>query len=144
MIRALADGNDRECLYDLRGRVLRPGRPPEASRFPGDGAPGTVHLGAFLEGERCVGIASLYDNQGIQLRGMAVAPGHQGRGIGAALVREAQRRARESGRGLWCNARVSAVGFYQKMGWQIDGDRFDIPDVGPHYVMRWSDAGGDP
>lgn len=135
-IRELKSAEDRAALHDLRGRILRPGRPPEASRFPDDDAPTTVHLGVFIGG-RCVGIASLYATDGLQLRGMAVEPEMQGRGVGAALVRRCQQNARERGQDLWCNARETAVGFYERLGWVIDGDRFPVPDVGPHYIMRW-------
>ena len=128
--------DERAVLHDLRGRVLRPGRPPDESRFPGDDAPTTMHLGAFLA-DRCVAVASLYDEQGMRLRGVAVEPALQGRGAGAALVRRAQEAAAAAGRGLWCNARASAAGFYEKLGWARDGEPFDLPHIGAHHVMRY-------
>jgi len=36
---------------------------------------------------------------------------------------------------IWCNARTSAVEFYRKLGWEILGTEFDVPDVGPHFHM---------
>jgi ribosomal protein S18 acetylase RimI-like enzyme len=36
---------------------------------------------------------------------------------------------------IWFNARENAADFYQKMGYEIMGNAFDIPDVGIHYVM---------
>ena len=39
---------------------------------------------------------------------------------------------------LWCNARLHAVGFYERQGWKVEGDEFDVPDIGPHFVMRWN------
>ena len=33
---------------------------------------------------------------------------------------------------LWCNARTTAFEFYEKMGFTIVGDEFDIPNLGPH------------
>lgn len=135
-IRELRGDEDRRALQDLRARVLRPGRPPGESRFAGDDDPGTIHLGAFIEG-RCVGIATLVPEKGIRLRGMAVEPALQGQGIGAALVWRMQAIAQEANQELWCNARVPAVGFYEKLGWRTEGEPFDIPTVGPHYVMRW-------
>ncbi len=128
------------ALYDLRARVLRPDRPPEDSRFPGDDAPATVHLGAFVDG-KCVGVASLFAERGIRLRGMAVEPDRRGQGVGAALLRHIQQGAAERGQDLWCNARASAVGFYEKLGWKTEGDVFDLPLIGPHYVMRWTASG---
>ncbi len=42
----------------LRRVVLRPNLPPEASIFPGDDAPTSLHLGAF-ESDELVGVATL-------------------------------------------------------------------------------------
>ena len=139
IVREMNTEEDMAALYDLRLRVLRPGFPPEAAIFPGDDDPGTVHLGAFAdEGRRrCAGIASVYVNDGLQLRGMAVDPEFQGRGVGAALLRRVHQIAQERSLSLWCNARVSAVGFYRRLGWETEGAEFDIPTVGPHYIMRW-------
>jgi GNAT superfamily N-acetyltransferase len=128
---------DTPALHDLRLRVLRPGRPPEAAVFPGDEDPATVHLGAFDEAGQCLGIATLVRNKGLQLRGMAVEPAVRGTGVGAAVLEAVHRTAVEEGfSDLWCNARVSAVGFYEKGGWTREGEQFEIPDVGPHYVMH--------
>jgi GNAT superfamily N-acetyltransferase len=132
-----------EATWPLRLAVLRPGRPIEAARFPGDDAPTTRHFGAFREG--CLlGIASLYlaempEQPGLpafQLRGMATAPEARGLGLGRALVHACNAFTRENGaRLLWCNARTGAVGFYRKLEFEIIGGKFEIPDVGPHFRM---------
>jgi len=68
---------------------------------------------------------------------MASLPEVRGQGYGAAALRygiaEIRRRA---GRLLWCNARSGAVGFYETLGFSIVGDEFEIPPIGPHYVME--------
>jgi GNAT superfamily N-acetyltransferase len=146
-VKQLQSADEMAALFDLRARVLRPGAPPEESHFVGDDDAGTVHLGAFVEDEsgrgRCVGIASLFRDNGVRLRGMAVDFAWQRRGVGIALIRHAQRLIEQakgdeqSDGAMWCNARLIAVPFYEKLGWKIEGDEFDIPDIGPHYVMRW-------
>lgn len=129
---------DMPALYILRLEVLRPGMPPEAAIFPSDDAHTTVHIGAFMKDGRCVGIATLVENDGLQLRGMAVDPTLQGHGIGTAILKLAYQVAAEQGRdSIWCNARTSASGFYTKQGWLRECDEFDIPTVGPHYKMRY-------
>lgn len=127
----------------LRGLVLRPQAPHDVV-WPGDDDPGVFHLAA-LEGGELVGVASLYPRpwppQGAegdwQLRGMAVAPELQRGGVGGALllamVLEVKARG---GRRLWCNARTSAVGFYEKHGLSRVGAEFDVPGVGPHFLMQ--------
>jgi ribosomal protein S18 acetylase RimI-like enzyme len=125
-------------LYQLRARVLRQGRPVESAVFPGDEDPTTIHIGAFTAEGNCIGVTTLMENKGIQMRGMAVSPEARGLGVGAAIVREAQRVIAERGiLSIWCNARVSAAGFYERMGWTIESEVFEVPGVGPHYVMRY-------
>ncbi len=128
----------------LRHAVLRPGRPVETALFAGDDLPSTKHFGAFRNGQLLC-IASLFQAElpeesgvaAIQLRGMATAPEVQRTGLGRALVIGCVAFAREKGvRLLWCNARTYAAGFYTKMGFEIVGKEFDIPDVGPHYRMK--------
>jgi GNAT superfamily N-acetyltransferase len=125
----------------LRSAVLRPGRPLESAIFVGDEIPETYHFGAFLHGE-IVGVVSLFaspppfpcQNEELwQLRGMAVEPSLQKKGIGKELVRACIAFAED--RLLWCNARSSAVSFYVGNGFETRGEEFDIPDVGPHFVM---------
>lgn len=139
-----------EETYPLRSTVLRPGRPPETAVFPGDDAPHACHLGAF-QGEELLGIASLYQEPmpgeatptDWRLRGMAVAPKHQGQGIGRALVAACLSHVQtHGGTRLWCNARSTARGFYESLGFQTHGEEFAIPDVGPHFVMCYNIVGG--
>ncbi len=129
--------------YPLRAAVLRPGQPPEALLFHGDGAPETVHIGA-LDGDRIVSIGSVYhepppgaDNPGAwRLRGMATAEDARRRGYGAAVLHACiEHVVRQGGTGLWFNARTAAVPFYQAMGFATRGEEFELPGIGPHYFM---------
>jgi len=131
-------------IRPLRQRVLRPHQAIEQMAYPGDDAPGTFHLAALNEAGQVLGIASFYlDPHPLdpragdwRLRGMAVEPELQGRGLGGRLVRAAIERIRErGGKRLWCNARVTAQRFYEKHGLRAEGERFDIPTIGPHTVM---------
>ena len=127
----------------MRQVVLRPGQPPESTIYPGDEGPGAWHVGAFLNGD-LLGIASVYseapagepDPCAYRLRGMAVLPGYQGQGYGRALVHACVRHVlAHGGQTLWCNGRVSALGFYQALGFAPVGEVFDLPYSGPHYRM---------
>lgn len=124
-------------LIPLRWRVLRPGRPESTAHFPGDTAPGTVHLVAQDREGTVIGCATVVENEGLQLRGMATAPEWRGKGVGRAVLEAVHALAHERGLPLWCNARESALPFYEKSGWQTEGERFEVPEVGPHFVMRW-------
>jgi len=137
-----------EKILDLRHRILRAGLPPESACFEGDAAETTLHFAAFAvetsgrAGLQPVGCLSLMLNSfqtepAWQLRGMAVDELHQGRGLGRELLKHAEQEvaADSQVRFLWCNARVPAAGFYQKHGWTIVSDVFEIPTAGPHVKM---------
>ena len=125
-------------LIALRWQVLRPGRPESTAHFAEDEAEGSVHFAAIDASECVIGCATVIEKEGrLQLRGMATAPEWQGKGVGGAVLEAVQAHALNRGLPLWCNARVSAVGFYEKSGWQTEGAIFDVPTVGPHMTMIW-------
>lgn len=129
-----------EAIRPLRHAVLRPGLPADSACFPGDEATGTIHLAA-RSGGQVVGCASFMRSEfagepAWQLRGMATAPEWRGRGVGARLLVHADALlADEPIRLLWCNARVIAIGFYERQGWSVVSEEFDIPTAGPHRRM---------
>jgi len=118
--------------------------------FAEDDLPTSVHLGAF-DGERLVGVATFFpdpfperpDAPAWRLRGMATVEDARGRGAGRALVERGIVLAREAGVTLvWCNGRLPALGFYQKLGFTIEGGIFDPHGTGPHHrLVRDLEAG---
>lgn len=131
---------DARAVLALRHAVLRAGLPAETARFPGDEDATTLHVVALADGAviACASfMASTWEGApAFQLRGMAVAPEWQRKGVGAALLRFADGELlRRGARQLWCNARVPALAFYQRHGWQVVSDEFDIPTAGPHRKM---------
>ena len=127
-------------ILALRHAVLRPGLPPESAAFDGDDAPETRHFGAFHD-RTAIGCLSFVrrdrDGAAHQLRGMATAAAARGAGVGRALLGFAEEAlVAETGiRGLWCNARVESIGFYERVGWEVVSEVFEVPGVGPHRVM---------
>lgn len=71
-----------------------------------------------------------------KLRQMAVHQKMQKLGIGAAMLHFAENLARDAGfTNIIINARTTAIGFYEKMGYSIHGHAFT--EVGlPHVEMR--------
>ncbi len=127
----------------LRKRVLRPGQCLDELDYPGDDAPDTRHLGAYLQGE-LVGIASVYREpipgaemaQAWRLRGMATLESVRRTGVGQSLLEACATHAvAHGGRHLWCHARTPALEFYRALGFQTDGEEFELPEIGPHYRM---------
>jgi GNAT superfamily N-acetyltransferase len=130
-------------ILGVRHAVLRPRLPLDTARFDGDDEPVTHHFGAFLPAGDTVACVSCLrrPRDGMdawQVRGMATRPDLAGRGIGGALLAfaVAALRAEPGPRLLWCNARVSALGFWERAGWVVASDVFDIPGVGPHRVLE--------
>ncbi|HXE51537.1 MAG TPA: GNAT family N-acetyltransferase [Tepidisphaeraceae bacterium] len=127
-------------VIDLRHQVLRAGLPRQTAIFPGDDHPDARHYGAWIDGN-LIGCVTLHPSQwegqpAWQLRGMAVAPGHQSAGIGTDMIRFLESDLSDSPvQQLWCNARVPAAGFYEKLGWKIVSEIFEVPTAGPHVKM---------
>lgn len=133
---------DADAVIDLRHRVLRDGLPRDTAIFEGDGEVGTVHLGAFDDWGVMIGCVTILHRMwngapAWQLRGMAVDPQWQGRGIGKALLVELERLVLCDSHStlMWCNARKPAVGFYERHGWRLASPEFEIPTAGPHHRM---------
>lgn len=129
--------------YAVRHPVLRQGKPIASCAFPGDEDPTSLHLAAVFN-EDVIGVVSVFTNatgvfsdlKQMQLRGMAVLPEAQGSGIGKMLVHAAEIYAKERGTTLlWFNARINAVHFYERLGYQIMGEAFEIEGIGTHYLM---------
>jgi GNAT superfamily N-acetyltransferase len=133
-----------EEILALRHAELRPGRPLETARFDGDVELATRHFGAFRRatGEVVACVSCMRRTRdGVdawQIRGMATRADLTGRGIGNALLAFALERlgAEHGPRLAWCNARVTALRFWERAGWTVASDVFDIPDVGPHRVLE--------
>jgi GNAT superfamily N-acetyltransferase len=128
----------------VRRAILRPHQPPETSVYPLDEHPDAFHAGAF-DGGVLVGVASIFHEEmdgttgrGVwRVRGMAVEPARRRHGLGHRLLELCLAHARAAGaRSVWCNARTTAVRFYQAHGFVIEGEEFDLPPIGPHYNMR--------
>lgn len=140
-------------IFDLRRSVLRPGLPAEAAMYPEDADPGVFHMAAY-DGDTLAACATFFPDPvpgeeavpAYRFRGMASSPEARGRGFGAAVLRagieEAARRmwcdggppcsSRAWGM-VWCNGRVSARGFYERMGFTTDGETFEIAPSGAHH-----------
>lgn len=135
---------DAKDTYPIRHVVLRDGLPIESCHFEGDNDELTFHLGGFID-DKLASVASFYfkthdhyiEPYQFQLRGMATLPEYQAQGLSRALLATAfPIIKRNHVKLLWCNARVGAVGFYSKMGFEKDSDIFTIEGVGPHILMH--------
>lgn len=134
-------------IMPLRHAVLRPGYPVDASSYAEDDV--AIHMSGWDDGV-LVACATVFadpwpgpppEPRAWRLRGMAVDPGRQGTGVGAAVLAAAVEAARQDGAPLmWANARSAALGFYRRYGWQVAGEEFLASDTGlPHHPIVLAD-----
>ena len=132
-----------EVTHALRGAILRPDG--GEITWAGDEAPATFHLAARAPDGAVVGVVRFSPTPcpwrpgaeaPWQLRGMATDPAVRGSGAGRALLAEGLARVAARGGDLvWCDARVTAAGFYERMGFTVVTGEFDKPGIGPHVGM---------
>jgi len=84
-----------------------------------------MHYGVFIE-EKLVSVASVYrEGRVVRLRKFATLVEFQGQGIGSRLIThiilELKKLDAET---FWCDARLSAAGFYEKFGMERQGFEF--------------------
>jgi GNAT superfamily N-acetyltransferase len=128
----------------LRDRVLRAGAPAGGSVYPGDDAPDTLQLGAFVDGRLAAAatvcrepMPAASDAGEWRLRGMATLEKFRGSGLGRQLAeRCAAHVAERNGTLLWCSARIATVPFYLSAGFREQGETFRLPQYsGEVYIL---------
>jgi predicted GNAT family N-acyltransferase len=131
--------------YPIRQQVLVPTHQLKKAKFENDDDEDiSFHLGAFKD-HKLVSVASFFyernpvftDLHQYQLRGMATLPENQGQGLSSELLTVAFPIIKQNlCTLLWCNARESAIGYYEKVGFiKLNEVVFEIDDIGPHVLM---------
>ena len=102
-----------------------------------------IHLGAFYDGQ-IISVCSLFEMKKerlnfatqYRLRAMATNPNFRGKSVGKQLVEKAIEIIKEKGyEVLWCDARKVALGFYEKCGFSVKGDFYQVKNIGLHKLM---------
>ncbi|RZL50459.1 MAG: GNAT family N-acetyltransferase, partial [Pedobacter sp.] len=131
-----------EFTLGLRSKILRNGLPLDECHFPTDKIKGVFHLAFYVDDEIAT-VATFFPKNykddkelGYQLRGMATDTPFVGKGYGKQLIEFAVEYIKKTNaKYIWCNARATAIKFYQKLGFEISSEEFEIAGVGPHYEM---------
>ncbi|MDN5284052.1 MAG: family N-acetyltransferase [Mucilaginibacter sp.] len=112
-----------ELTWRLRQRVLYPEKKLHEMEMDEDN--NGLHFAAF-KGNDIIGVISLFaEGDDYQFRKFAVDHGVQKMGIGGQMLNYITDFAKTNGaKRLWCNARVSAMGFYLKAGFVQTGQLF--------------------
>ena len=71
------------------------------------------------------------------MRGMATKAAARRRGAGTAVLAALLDVARAEGaRSVWCNVRTPARSLYGRAGFRTVSEEFELPGIGPHFVME--------
>ena len=121
----------------LRQQVLRPHQRLDDVAFRRDLDEGSAHFCAEDTQGGIVCVASVCHEAppwspgaepAWRLRGMATAPEWRGKGAGSQVLAAVVDHVAQAGGGLlWCNARLPAVGFYQRAGMSTTGEAWRSP-----------------
>lgn len=130
-----------EDTHELRRTLLRDGTASDRVVFDGDDEGATFHLGAF-DDDTIVAISTwmsrrypdLPGHPGHQLRGMATVPAARGTGVSDEVLVSGLGRCAELGSSVvWARARVDALSFYLRHGFEPRGhDYVDLTTGLPH------------
>lgn len=126
-----------EKMVDLRRQILRKPLDLDFTKEELDQEENNILIALFEE-EEILGCCMLtkIDPDTIKLRQMAIKSGLQGKGVGRVMMQFAENIARDRGyRKMTMHARRTAIGFYEKLGYKVDGHEFEEVTV-PHFVME--------
>lgn len=132
-----------EAVIGVRHQMLREGQPRHSCYYPEDRYKNTVHFAAKLNNE-VIGCTSVYKEshpdfslrQSWRIRGMAVLNVFQRQSVGSDLLKACINHAiSHKADVIWCNARSNVVKFYKCAGFKVIGDEFEIPNIGPHFLL---------
>ncbi|WP_142686159.1 1-(5-phosphoribosyl)-5-[(5-phosphoribosylamino)methylideneamino]imidazole-4-carboxamide isomerase [Chitinophaga polysaccharea] len=107
----------------LRRDVLYPNETLDAVKVDHD--EDGLHFGVFDQGQLVTVVSLFPGGESAQFRKLATAPAAQGKGFGRAILAHlADICKKEKIKLLWCNARDTAVTFYDRLGYTRKGDYF--------------------
>jgi ribosomal protein S18 acetylase RimI-like enzyme len=137
-IRSPKSKEEWETYYSLRYRILREpwNQPPGSERNEGDET--AIHAALFEHG-KILGVSRLdsAEREIGQIRFMAVETNQQGKGIGEQLMHQLELIALQRGhKKIILHAREIAVGFYQKLGYELKEKSHLLFGEIQHFLME--------
>ena len=117
-----------QSALPIRHTVLWPDKPVSFCIVEGD--ENAHHFGVFIKGQ-LVTVASIYiSGTKARLRKFATLPDFQGQGLGSKLIIDILNQLKALNiEVFWCDARKTAISFYQKLGLKQQGSDFNKSGV---------------
>nr|WP_294899743.1 GNAT family N-acetyltransferase [uncultured Pedobacter sp.] len=104
-----------ELTWKLRKQELYPDLPIDAIKLPEDDL--GMHLGLFYQNKLATVVSLFERGKTLQLRKLATDKKFQKLGLGTRMINYILNYAKEKHiEKVWCNARISATTFYEKLG----------------------------
>jgi predicted GNAT family N-acyltransferase len=95
-----------------------------------------IHIAGFLGQELCAAAVLVPEGHTTKMQRVATKASFQNKGIGSLMMAFCEEYAREQGYGsVYCHARGTAIPFYLKNQYALEGDPFDEDGI-PHHKMR--------
>ena len=112
-----------ELTWRIRHEVMYPELPFDAIKLSAD--PEGIHFGLYVGNQLTSVVSVFHEGDVYQFRKFATLNASQGKGYGSQLLFYIiSYVAQEGGLKLWCNARVSAMDFYEKFSFRPKGEYF--------------------
>ena len=113
-----------EEVWQMRQQVMYPNHTIEDVKLPHDEL--GVHIGLFLFSQLVSVVSLFYKNGDLQFRKFATKIDYQNKGYGTLLLQYVFKNAVENKcHTVWCNARVTAISFYEKFGMKTVGEKWE-------------------
>ena len=126
-----------ERYYELRWRILRaPWDEPRGSEV--DDIENRCFHVMVIHDDKVIGVGRLQYNSSkeAQIRYMAVDDSYEGNGIGSSIVNTLETEAKRTNHNMVVlDAREPAVGFYEKLGYEVTQKSYLLFDDIQHYQM---------
>jgi ribosomal protein S18 acetylase RimI-like enzyme len=122
----------------LRHAILRPRQSIEETLAA---EPEDAHAVGAFDGEELIAAGLIAPDPkrsgSWRVRGMATEPHARERGAGTAVLAALLEHAcAEGARRIWCNVRTPARSLYERAGFRTVSEEFELPCIGPHFVME--------
>ena len=113
---------------DLRHRILSPKKSIDSIILAEDDS--GQHFGLFKDNQLISVISLFIENDTAQFRKFATENSEQNKGYGSILLNHIiEESLKNNVKNLWCNARVTALGFYEKFGFEVVSEKWIKNDI---------------
>lgn len=113
---------------DLRHRILSPNRSIDSIILAEDDS--GQHFGLFKDAKLIAVISLFIENDVAQFRKFATETSEQNKGYGSILLNQViEESIKNNVKNLWCNARITALGFYKKFDFEVVSEKWITNEV---------------